>query len=93
MTVFEGDATAGGLASGWQIGDLTWDKHYHVTLLSESCLLGLLEELELKAQMQWQSTRTGVFADGALHSVSNAWEFLRFPALGFVDHNLLTWDS
>jgi protoporphyrinogen oxidase len=85
VTLFEGEDTTGGLAAGWQIGDLTWDKHYHVTLLSDSYLLGLLEELELKAQMQWQSTRTGVFADGVLHSVSNAWEFLRFPALGFVD--------
>jgi len=85
VTVFEGEATTGGLAAGWHIGDLTWDKHYHVTLLSDSSLLGLLEELELKDQMQWQSTRTGVFADGTLHSVSNAWQFLSFPALGFVD--------
>ncbi len=26
----------GGLASAWRLGDLVWDRHYHVTLLSDA---------------------------------------------------------
>ena len=36
VTVYESASEIGGLASTWQIGDLTWDKHYHVTILSDA---------------------------------------------------------
>jgi phytoene dehydrogenase-like protein len=32
VTLFEGADQIGGLASAWEIGDVVWDKHYHVTL-------------------------------------------------------------
>ena len=35
--------------------------------------------------MRWVMTRTGFYADGQLHSMSNALEFLRFPPLGLLD--------
>jgi protoporphyrinogen oxidase len=85
VTVFEGAPQLGGLASAWQLGDVVWDRHYHVTLLSDARLRSLLRELGLENAMEWVTTRTGVFAGGHLHSVSNTVEFLRFPALGLVD--------
>ena len=36
VTVYESAPEIGGLASAWQIGDVVWDKHYHVTLFSDS---------------------------------------------------------
>ena len=60
---------------------MTWDRHYHVTLLSDSALRKLLDELGLDDEIEWAETRTGVFADGKLHSVSNTLELLRFPVL------------
>ncbi|WP_017296504.1 NAD(P)/FAD-dependent oxidoreductase [Nodosilinea nodulosa] len=85
VTVFEAAPELGGLASAWQLGDLTWDRHYHVTLLSDLHLRSLLQELELEQAMRWVETKTGVYADGELYSVSNALEFLQFPPLGLVD--------
>ena len=38
----------GGLASAWKLGDVTWDRFYHVTLLSDSKLRELLEEIGLE---------------------------------------------
>ncbi len=85
VTLIEAAPQVGGLASAWQVGDVTWDRHYHVTLLSDAALRELLGELGLDAEIEWTETRTGVFADGKLHSVSNTLELLRFPVLDTID--------
>ncbi len=85
VTIFEGDDRLGGLASAWQLGDVVWDKHYHVTLLSDSELRSLLRELDLEQDMVWVETRTGLYTDGKLYSISNALEFLRFFPLNLLD--------
>jgi protoporphyrinogen oxidase len=85
VTLFEGAAELGGLASAWQLDDITWDRHYHVTLLSDLTLRSLLRELNLEQDMEWVETKTGVYAGGKLYSVSNAIEFLQFPPLRLID--------
>lgn len=75
----------GGLADAWQLGDVVWDRHYHVTLLSDQSLRSVLRELDLDDSMRWVETKTGFYVDGQLHSLSNSWEFLRFPPLSFID--------
>jgi glycine/D-amino acid oxidase-like deaminating enzyme len=85
VTVFEGASELGGLASAWQVGDVVWDRHYHVTLMSDSHLRGLLGELGLDGDIQWTETRTGVFDGERLHSASNTMELLRSPFLGWTD--------
>jgi protoporphyrinogen oxidase len=85
VTVLEAAGEIGGLAAAWDLGDVTWDKHYHVTLLSDAHLRGLLAELGLADDMRWVETKTGFYTDGALHSMSNTVEFLKFPPLRLVD--------
>ncbi|HVF49568.1 MAG TPA: NAD(P)/FAD-dependent oxidoreductase [Pyrinomonadaceae bacterium] len=85
VTLFEGAGELGGLASAWQIGDVVWDRHYHVTLLSDTSLRALLCELGLEEEMRWVETKTGFYADGKLYSMSDSLEFLRFPPLGLID--------
>ncbi len=85
VTLFEGASQLGGLASEWQLGDVTWDRHYHVTLLSDTALRNLLTELDLEDQIRWVQTQTGFYTDGHLYSMSNSLEFLRFPPLGLID--------
>jgi protoporphyrinogen oxidase len=75
----------GGLASAWRLGDVTWDRHYHVILMSDLRLRALLEELGLEREIRWVQTRTGFYTDGRMHSMSNTLEFLRFPPLGLLD--------
>jgi protoporphyrinogen oxidase len=91
VTLLEAADHVGGLADAWQLGDVTWDRHYHVTLLSDAHLRGLLRELGLDEQMQWRRTQTGFLVDGKLHSLSSVWEFLRFPPLGLFDKLQLGW--
>lgn len=85
VTLFEAAPGIGGLAAAWQVGDLAWDVHYHVTLLSDLRLRALLDDLGLADELQWVETKTGFYTDGRFYSMSNSWEFLRFPPLGFLD--------
>lgn len=84
VTLFEGANYLGGLASVWSLGDVVWDRHYHVTLLSDAYLRSLLAELELEKEMEWVETKTGFYTDGKLYSMSNILEFVRFPPLGLL---------
>lgn len=85
VTLFESAPHLGGLASAWSIGDIVWDRHYHVILLSDTHTRGLLKELGLEQDCEWVETKTGFYTDGQLYSMSNSMEFLRFPPLGLVD--------
>jgi len=82
VTVYEGADTIGGLVSTVKLADVTWDRFYHVTLLSDSALLGLLRELDLEDHMEWVPTGTGLYAKGRLYPVSSAFDYLRLPVIG-----------
>jgi protoporphyrinogen oxidase len=81
VTLFECGDSVGGLTSAWKIGDVTWDRYYHVTLLSDVYLRGVLQTLDLEKDMEWVQTKTGFFSNGKLHSLSSSIEFLKFPVL------------
>jgi len=82
VTLIESADRLGGLASAWSVGGVVWDRHYHVILQSDRSLRALLTELGLDGDLRWVKTRTGFFTDGRLWSLSNSFEFLRFPPLG-----------
>lgn len=84
VTVFESANEIGGLASAWKIGDVVWDKHYHVTLLSDLFTRKIIGELGLENEFEWVETKTGFYTDGKLVSMSNSLEFLRFPPLDLI---------
>jgi len=85
VTVLEAAPQIGGLAGAWRLGDIVWDRHYHVTLLSDLQLRALLEELELENDLKWRTTRTGLYCDGRLYNLNNAIDYLRLPTLGLLD--------
>lgn len=85
VTLYEGATNLGGLVSSWELGDLEWDKFYHVILLSDFRTRNMLKELGLEDQIKWVETKTGFYIGGELHSMSDSIEFLKFPALGLID--------
>lgn len=85
VTLIEAAPATGGLASPQSIGGHRWDRFYHVILLSDANLRGLLAELELAHLLRWKTTRTGFFVDGHLYSLSDSVEFLAFPPLSLAD--------
>lgn len=85
VTLFEAADHFGGMADAWKFGGVTWDRHYHVTLLSDLHLRELLKELGIEDRMRWAETKTGFFTGGEWFSMSNTLEFLKFPPLGLID--------
>jgi protoporphyrinogen oxidase len=85
VTILEAASRSGGLAAPARIGDITWDRFYHVVLQSDEHLRALLEELGLTQRLHWKPTRTGFYIDERLLSLSSSLEFLTFPALGWID--------
>lgn len=85
VTIYEAADHLGGLADAWTLGDTSWDRHYHVTLMSDVFMRQLLEELDLADQLEWVETKTGFYTDGNMYSMSNSVEFLKFPPLGLID--------
>jgi protoporphyrinogen oxidase len=85
VRLLEAQPELGGLASAWQLGSITWDRHYHVTLLSDGFTRGVLRELGLEEELEWVETRTGFYANDKLYSLSNSLEYLRLPVLGWLD--------
>ena len=84
VEIFESAPHLGGLADAWTLGDITWDRHYHVITPSDTQLLALLDEIGLTAEIEWSQTRTGFYAGGKLYPMSTAADFLRFPLLGIA---------
>lgn len=91
ITLIEGDSRTGGLAAPMKIGDYTWDRFYHVILMSDTNFLELLALLNLSEKIEWGETKTGFFVQGNLYSMSSSFEFLTFPPLNLIDKFRLGW--
>lgn len=85
VTVVEAAPDLGGLTSAWQVGDVTWDRYYHVTLLSDAHLRSLLADLKLEREISWGVTRTNFFDGETLYPLNNVFDYLRLPVLGPID--------
>jgi protoporphyrinogen oxidase len=85
VTILEGAPHLGGLASAWQLGDVVWDRHYHVTLYSDLALRALLADLSLGDEVEWVTTQTGFYVGGKLYPFNNILDFLRFPPLNPIE--------
>jgi protoporphyrinogen oxidase len=85
VTVLEAADHVGGLADPWTVGDLTWDRHYHVISPADETLLRLIEDIHLSQSVRWSPTRTGAYADGTLYPVTTTMELLRYPPLRLWD--------
>jgi protoporphyrinogen oxidase len=85
VTLYEASDRLGGLADAWQVGPVTWDRHYHVTLLSDLKLRGLLAGIGLEDQLVWSTTRSEFYDEGRFIPMNGSLDFLRFPPLGLID--------
>lgn len=85
VTIYESAPELGGLVSSWKMGDVEWDKFYHVILLSDFRTRNILKEIGLEDSLKWVETKTGFYIDGKLYSMSDTIEFLKFPTLNLID--------
>ena len=85
VTVFEAAPSFGGLASAWRVGDVVWDRYYHVIMQTDARLRSLLTELGLEREIRWKVTRTNFYTGRSMHPLNNVFDYLRLPTLGPLD--------
>jgi protoporphyrinogen oxidase len=85
VTLLESSPKLGGLTGSMEMDGVVWDRFYHVILLSDLNTRRIIEEIGLKDNLKWVETKTGFFSEGQLYSMSNVFEFLKFPPINLID--------
>jgi protoporphyrinogen oxidase len=84
VVLLEAAPALGGLASAWTLGDIVWDKHYHVILPTDSRTLGMVDELGLTADLAWSTVPSGCQNGDVVYPAGTVSDILRLPFLGLV---------
>ncbi len=85
VTIFESGDKPGGLTRSWELDGVTWDRFYHVILMSDLNTRRIIEEIGLENEFKWVETKTGFYSGGRLYSMSNMIEFFKFPPINLID--------
>lgn len=85
VTIFESGGKPGGLTQSWELDGVTWDRFYHVILMSDLNTRRIIEEIGLGKEFKWVETKTGFYSGGKLYSMSNMIEFFKFPPINLID--------
>jgi protoporphyrinogen oxidase len=85
VTILESSPILGGLTNAVEMDGVMWDRFYHVILLSDLNTKKILKEIGLENELKWVVTKTGFYSGGKLYSMSNVFEFLKFPPINLID--------
>lgn len=85
VTILETSPKLGGLTQPIEMDGVVWDRFYHVILMSDLNTRKIIKEIGLEDELRWVETKTGFFSDGKLYSMSNIFEFLKFPPINLID--------
>lgn len=85
VTIYEASDGVGGLARGFKEPHWDWsvERFYHHWFASDAHILGLMEELGLRAKVLFPRPYTVLLHDGRWYPFDSVVEALRFPGLGW----------
>ena len=64
VTIFESAPDLGGLASSWKLGNVEWDKFYHVILLSDFRTRNMLKDVTAEENSNPMMRRSSTIGTG-----------------------------
>ncbi len=86
VTLWEQHDRLGGQAAAFPVGD---DAHleyfYHHLFMSDTAIVGLIEELGIEDRLVWIDSNVGFFADGRVYPLTSATDLLRLGFIPFTD--------
>lgn len=86
VDVFEAEAALGGMAGTITLENgASVDRFYHTILSSDLHLRRLCSDLGIGSALRFRKTRMGFHYNGAVFSMNNILEFMRFPPLNWLD--------
>lgn len=81
VMVFEQETTAGGLASGFRVGDNWLEKFYHHLFKTDTTAIKLIAELGLDERLEWSHPRTVCLINGKFQQLDSPMTLLKFAPL------------
>jgi len=85
VTVHEGEAQIGGLASAFDVQGENLDRFYHHWFTNDQHVMQLIDELGLNDKVSINPTNTAVYYANNFFKLSTPWDLLNFTPLAFVD--------
>ena len=83
-TLYEREATVGGLAGSFAVNGAHLEKFYHHLFTSDTAMAALIEHLGLGTKLQWLPTTNSYYAN-RFYRLSTPLDLLRFSHIGLVD--------
>ncbi len=71
VMVFEQETTAGGLASGFRVGENWLEKFYHHLFKTDTTAIKLIQELGLSDRLEWSHPRTVCLVEGKFQQLDS----------------------
>lgn len=84
-TVYERDATLGGLAGSFSVNGVDLEKFYHHWFTSDEHVMGLVAELGLQDRLVRHASRTGMYFANRHYRLSTPLDLARFDPLPWPD--------
>jgi protoporphyrinogen oxidase len=81
VMVFEQETTAGGLASGFRVGENWLEKFYHHLFKTDTTAIKLIAELGLGDRLEWSHPRTVCLINGKFQQLDSPMTLLKFAPL------------
>ncbi len=78
VMIFEQEPLAGGLASGFKIGDVWLEKFYHHLFQSDTTAIATIQELGLGDRLEWLRPFTVSLIGGEIHQLDSPLSLLLF---------------
>ncbi len=83
VEIFEASDHVGGLASGFKIAGTSLEHYYHHLFTSDTCIRGLVDELEIRPKLNWFTSQMGFTYKGKLYPFGTPQQLLQFTPLPF----------
>ena len=83
-TLYDKDATVGGLAGSFRVNDVYLEKFYHHLFTSDTAVAALIERLGLGDLLEWLPTSNSFYAN-RIYRLSTPFDLLRFSHVGLFD--------
>ncbi len=85
VVLLEASDQLGGLGTFFRSGDAWVERFYHCVMPTDDALLGLLDDLGRREDVQWRETTMGFAVRGVRYPFNTAVDLLRFRPLAFVE--------
>ncbi|GAC1411912.1 MAG: NAD(P)/FAD-dependent oxidoreductase [Candidatus Velthaea sp.] len=85
VTVFEADASVGGLAGSFDVAGFELEKFYHHWFTNDRHVMELIDELDMHDHVLLRESRTGMYFANKIFRLSRPLDLLKFTPLPFID--------